>query len=110
MRRIILVVLVCSLLLGWPASHALANFPIDLKTDMNDEDVQASTMSSGNTTILELANNTSKKMFCEATFRTGPDFPKVRKQSIEPMKKVILNYTSSREIIRMKVDVKCRPR
>ena len=109
MRKMFLIVLGGSLLLGWPASHALANFPIDLKTDMNGEEVQASTMSSGNTTILELANNTSKKMFCEATFHTGPDFPKVRKQSIEPMKKVILNYTSSREIIRMKVDVKCRP-
>jgi len=109
MKRIILSGLVCSLFLNWTVPFAQGDYLIDLKTEMNGEDIQASTLSSGQTTLLVLESQSPKKLYCETVFHSGPEFPRVKKRLIEPMEKAVLTYTSKREIIRMKVNVNCHP-
>lgn len=98
--------LVCSLAL-LPVM-AMANYPIEVSEDLTGTEVTYDVQNINyNMGGLLLRNHGAVPVRCQALFRNGPEAPRTRKVLVQPHTQTHLTAKFTREILRLRVDLKC---
>ncbi|UVE18935.1 3-phosphoglycerate kinase [Pseudomonas sp. LS44] len=93
-----------------PALALAAFFPIDVTPQLNGADVTYETMPiTFNTGVMSLRNRGTTAAQCKAVFDIGPDTPRVRKVVLAPGESATLTGNFRSEIIRMRIELTCKP-
>ncbi|MGP0174748.1 3-phosphoglycerate kinase [Pseudomonas sp. NCHU5208] len=97
------------LLMGLPlGAHA---YPIELEKQLNGAEVSATTQDiDHNIAGLMLYNYGQRDAECKAVFRNGPEAPRIRQASLAPGANNNLVVRFSRSVIRLRVDLTCKPK
>lgn len=79
--------------------------------DFSGLDIQASPHSTSAFAYVIIENNSLQKVSCEATFRNGPELPKLGldKAEVEPSATTYLRYISKRPGLVTRINLKCGP-
>ncbi|AYC33754.1 3-phosphoglycerate kinase [Pseudomonas cavernae] len=93
-----------------PATALATFFPIDVTPHMNGADVayQATSLKF-NMGVMSLHNKGKMAAACKAVFNIGPENPRVRKVILEPGEQATLTGNFKSEIIRMRIELTCKP-
>ena len=85
-------------------------FPIEVKKQLNGAEIDIETMDLGNNTAaVSLKNYGQRAAVCKARFRNGPESPRTRKTRIAAGETANLTARFSTTIIKMRVNVECKP-
>ncbi|MFU8894914.1 MAG: 3-phosphoglycerate kinase [Gammaproteobacteria bacterium] len=90
------------------AAAAMA-FPTDLELDVDGLNVQALTHIDGRVAGVRVSNHERFAVRCEAVFRNGPEISRARRAVIDPDDTALLSWTPRREVVRLRVELSCRP-
>lgn len=85
--------------LGFPVDVDLKAPGLDLNT--------SSTGNIGNVATVTLENLDRRQIFCVATFVNGPEQPSPLRVRLAPGEKTVLTQAFQRDIIRVRVGIKC---
>lgn len=100
------LILVASLLL----SATVFAFPIEVEQQLNGAEIDIQTMDLGNNTgSVSLHNYGQRAAVCSARFRNGPESPRTRKARITSGEKAHLTARFSTTVIKLRIQVKCKP-
>ncbi|PYC27540.1 3-phosphoglycerate kinase [Aquipseudomonas alcaligenes] len=100
----------CLALLALLPLTALA-YPTELKKQMNGAEVSASIQQiDTNIGGLTLYNYGLTAAKCNAQFRNGPEAPRNRAAELKPGESVTQTVRFARNIIKLRVDLRCEPR
>lgn len=90
------------------AAAAMA-FPTDLELDLDGLNVEALTHVDGRVALVRISNYESFAVRCEAVFRNGPEISRARRAVIDPTDTAVLSWTPRREVVRLRVELSCKP-
>ena len=83
-------------------------YPIDVTDDVAGTDVTFDVQEINfNMSGVLVRNHGNVPVRCQATFRNGPEAPRTRKVLIKPHSESHLTAKFTREIMRLRVDLKC---
>jgi hypothetical protein len=84
-------------------------FPTDLEVSANDLAIAAQVHTDGRNAIVNVSNSEDFAVRCDALFRNGPEMGRVRRAIIEPGESAPLSWTPRREVVRLRIELECRP-
>lgn len=101
--------LLAGMLLALLAGDATA-YPTDLEVDAGVLNVGTAVLSDGRLAVVRVTNQEPFAVRCDAVFRNGPEVGRVRRVIIQPAETGALTWTPRREVVRLRVELKCEPR
>jgi len=101
--------LMAALILTLLFSTAAQGYPIDLEVRSQGLDVEVLEELLGAATVVRLINHEAFAVRCDVRFDNGPEIGRVRKVTVKPGDDHIARFTPSRQVIRLRVAVKCWP-
>lgn len=90
-------------------SQAAAAYPVDLETDAAGLDITAEVHTDGVLSVVQVTNHEQAAIRCDARFFSGPDRGRARRAIIEPGQSASLSWTPRRTVVRLRVELSCRP-
>lgn len=85
-------------------------FPIEVEQQLNGAEIDIQTLDLGNNTgSVSLHNYGPRAAVCTARFRNGPESPRTRKARIASGDKAHLTARFSSAVIKLRVQVECKP-
>ena len=111
MKSLTLAILIGLLPLSAYSFNGLGNVAKLQSADFSGLDIQASAHSSRDISYLIIENNSQQKSTCKATFRNGPELPKLglSKVEVEPSATAYLMYMPKRPGLVTRINLKCSP-
>jgi hypothetical protein len=97
--------LLCLLL---PMSGRAADAPIELEQSIDGVRVDVATGWIEGVVYARLENRSPAAALCEAEFRNGPE-SRLRRSRLEPGEARTLTFQPSRQVLRLRIDLRCRP-
>lgn len=98
------------LLAGLLAGNLAWAFPFEVNENIKNVKIAVETMDLGdNTGAVSLENFGAVAAQCNVRFRSGPGVPVNRNARIEPGQKSHVTAGFNHQVIRMRVDVRCKP-
>lgn len=82
--------------------------PVFVKQTLNDLDVSVEHSLLGLQAMAFIKNNELEAVFCDVTFINGPELPVIRKESIKPGVKKVIEATMRRGIVKLTIEVVCK--
>ncbi|VXC55788.1 conserved exported hypothetical protein [Pseudomonas sp. 8Z] len=105
MKRTSCLLLLACLPLG---AHA---YPIELEKQLNGAEVSATTQDIDlNMAALMLYNYGQRDAECTAIFRSGPEAPRIRRKALTAGASSNMTVKFTRSVIRLRVDLTCKPK
>jgi hypothetical protein len=104
-RSICRGLLLCLLL---PMSGRAADAPIELEQSVDGVRVDVATGWIEGVAYARLENRSPAAALCEAEFRNGPE-SRLRRSRLEPGEARTLTFQPSRQVLRLRIDLRCRP-
>lgn len=95
-------------LLAQQSALSPMSFPVDVELDAQGLDLTTtSTGNVGNLATVTVTNQDPRSALCVATFVNGPEKPSPLRARVAPGEKTVLTQALRRDIIRVRVSVKC---
>jgi hypothetical protein len=91
------------------ASGAAAAYPIDLEVRADELNVTTVVHADGRLAVIEVSNHEPYAVRCEALFRNGPEQGRSRRAIIESGTALPLTWMPRREVVRLRVELRCEP-
>lgn len=89
--------------------QAAAAYPIDLEVDAPDIEVATVVHTDGLLAVVQVTNHERATIRCDAMFHNGPERGRARRAIIEPGQSASLSWTPRRSVVRLRVQLHCKP-
>ena len=87
----------------------VAAFPTELEVSAGSSQVSAAAESDGRMAIVRVTNLESFAVVCSAVFRNGPETGRARPTTISPGDAGTLTWVPRRQVVRLRVELRCEP-
>lgn len=95
-------------LLALMAGQAAA-FPTELAVEAGELNIEAVAIQDGRVAGVRVTNREAFPVRCSAAFRNGPETGRARGTVIAPAETRTLSWIPQRQVVRMRIELRCEP-